>query len=284
LEPQGKHGMVLVRSRESSTTQIDSENSLSPLGYFTEHLVGVFEKLPPENNLDHETSSLSIRWLNSAPVIQSCNKPQPDACPAPEGKPTPDESERDNQALDSVAACSRAVETEARRVTDSWQETRKSGRELDSGARSLVARGRTGRHPWEAFFPSWPNLREAPAAHTEPGRRRHEEPRHTGVKNGTNGGAPQKSKPAAAQGEEARHMAAWLRDKIETGNPSAADLAWRRTKNSAVGSWEEPQCTETKTGKLWCGFGTEPCGGGDPRRKRNEGRATTPGPRRRTCG
>jgi hypothetical protein len=62
--------MVLVRSRESSTTQIDSENNLSPLGHFTEHLVGVFEKLPPENNLDHETSSLSIRWLNSASVIQ----------------------------------------------------------------------------------------------------------------------------------------------------------------------------------------------------------------------
>jgi hypothetical protein len=62
--------MVLVRSRESSTTQIDSENSLSPLGHFTEHLVGVFEKLPPENNLDHESSSFSIRWLNSTPVIQ----------------------------------------------------------------------------------------------------------------------------------------------------------------------------------------------------------------------
>jgi hypothetical protein len=62
--------MVLVRSRESSTTQTDSENSLSPLGHFTEHLVGAFEKLHPENNLDHEPSSLSIRWLNSAPVIQ----------------------------------------------------------------------------------------------------------------------------------------------------------------------------------------------------------------------
>jgi hypothetical protein len=65
-----KHRMVLERSRESSTTQIDSENSLSPLRHFTEHLVGVFEKLSPENNLDHESSSLSIRWLNSTPVIQ----------------------------------------------------------------------------------------------------------------------------------------------------------------------------------------------------------------------
>jgi hypothetical protein len=40
--------MVLVRSRERSTTQLDSENSLSPLGHFTEHLEGVFEKLPQE--------------------------------------------------------------------------------------------------------------------------------------------------------------------------------------------------------------------------------------------
>jgi hypothetical protein len=62
--------MVLERSRESSSTQIDSENNLSLLGHFTEHLVGVFEKLSPENNLDNETSSLSIWWLNSAPVIQ----------------------------------------------------------------------------------------------------------------------------------------------------------------------------------------------------------------------
>jgi hypothetical protein len=65
-----KHGMVLVRLRESSTTQINLENSLSPFGHFTEHLVGVFEKLTPENNLDHETSTLSIWWLKGAPVIQ----------------------------------------------------------------------------------------------------------------------------------------------------------------------------------------------------------------------
>jgi hypothetical protein len=32
--------------------------------------VGVFEKLLRENNLDHESSRLSIQWLNSAPGIQ----------------------------------------------------------------------------------------------------------------------------------------------------------------------------------------------------------------------
>jgi hypothetical protein len=51
-------------------TKIDSKNSLSPLRHFTEHLVGVFEKLPRENDLDHESSGLSIRWLNSIPEIQ----------------------------------------------------------------------------------------------------------------------------------------------------------------------------------------------------------------------
>jgi hypothetical protein len=29
--------------------------------------VGVFEKLPWENNLDHKFSRLLIRWLNSTP-------------------------------------------------------------------------------------------------------------------------------------------------------------------------------------------------------------------------
>jgi hypothetical protein len=51
-------------------TKIDSKNSLSPLRHFTEHLVDVFEKLPRENDLDHESSGLSIRWLNSIPGIQ----------------------------------------------------------------------------------------------------------------------------------------------------------------------------------------------------------------------
>jgi hypothetical protein len=32
--------------------------------------VGVFEKLLRENNLDHESSRLSIQWLNSTPGIQ----------------------------------------------------------------------------------------------------------------------------------------------------------------------------------------------------------------------
>jgi hypothetical protein len=62
--------MVLVRPHERSTTKIDSKNSLSPLSHFTEHLVGVFEKLPRKNDLDHEFLRLSIWWLNSTPGIQ----------------------------------------------------------------------------------------------------------------------------------------------------------------------------------------------------------------------
>jgi hypothetical protein len=51
-------------------TKIESKNSLSPLRHFTEHVVGVLGKLPRENDLDHESSRLSIRWLNSTPGIQ----------------------------------------------------------------------------------------------------------------------------------------------------------------------------------------------------------------------
>jgi hypothetical protein len=36
-----------------------TQNSLSPPEHFTEHLVGVFEKLMWENNLDHKSSRLS---------------------------------------------------------------------------------------------------------------------------------------------------------------------------------------------------------------------------------
>jgi hypothetical protein len=32
--------------------------------------VGVFGKLPRENDLDHESSRLSIQWVNSTPEIQ----------------------------------------------------------------------------------------------------------------------------------------------------------------------------------------------------------------------
>jgi hypothetical protein len=46
-----------------STTPIDPEDSLSPLGHFTEHLEVVYEKLPPENNFDHKFSRLSSRRL-----------------------------------------------------------------------------------------------------------------------------------------------------------------------------------------------------------------------------
>jgi hypothetical protein len=56
-----------------TTQEIDSKtrsrNSLSPLGHFTEHLVGVFEKLLRENKLDHKSSRLSTRSLETQPAI-----------------------------------------------------------------------------------------------------------------------------------------------------------------------------------------------------------------------
>jgi hypothetical protein len=47
--------MVLARPRERPTKKIDLKNSLYPLSHFTEHLV--LNKLPQENDLDHESSS-----------------------------------------------------------------------------------------------------------------------------------------------------------------------------------------------------------------------------------
>jgi hypothetical protein len=61
--------MVLAMPRERSTRKIESKNSLYPLSHFTEHLMGVFGKLPRENDLDHKSSRLLIRWLNSTPGI-----------------------------------------------------------------------------------------------------------------------------------------------------------------------------------------------------------------------
>jgi hypothetical protein len=59
-----------MRSHKRSTTRTRLKNSLSPLRHFTEYLVDVFEKLLRENNLEHNSSRLSIRWLNSTPGIQ----------------------------------------------------------------------------------------------------------------------------------------------------------------------------------------------------------------------
>jgi hypothetical protein len=62
--------MMLLRPRARSTMKTGSKNNFCPHSYFTEHLVCVFRKLPQKNNLDHESSRLSIRWLNSTPGIQ----------------------------------------------------------------------------------------------------------------------------------------------------------------------------------------------------------------------
>jgi hypothetical protein len=60
-------------------TKIDSKNSLSPLRHFTEQLVGVFGKLPRENDLDNKSSKLLIRWLKSTTRIQpATNHTQPE--------------------------------------------------------------------------------------------------------------------------------------------------------------------------------------------------------------
>jgi hypothetical protein len=46
---------------QRSTIKIGSKNSLYPHRYFTEHLVGAFEKSPRESDLNHKSSSLLIR-------------------------------------------------------------------------------------------------------------------------------------------------------------------------------------------------------------------------------
>jgi hypothetical protein len=65
--------MVLARPRERLTTRINSKNSLYPLSHFTEHLVGVFGKVPWGNDLDHESSSFLIRQLKRHTRTSSCN-------------------------------------------------------------------------------------------------------------------------------------------------------------------------------------------------------------------
>jgi hypothetical protein len=56
---------MLAWPQVRSTTKIESRNSLYPHRYFTEHLVGAFRKPPRERNSNHETLSLSIRWLKN---------------------------------------------------------------------------------------------------------------------------------------------------------------------------------------------------------------------------
>jgi hypothetical protein len=56
---------VPARTRVGLTTKIGSKNSLYPHSYFTEHLVGAFEKLPWESDLNHAPWSLLDRRLNN---------------------------------------------------------------------------------------------------------------------------------------------------------------------------------------------------------------------------
>jgi hypothetical protein len=48
--------MVLARPRARSMIKIKLKNSLCTHRHFTEHLVGAFEKLPWECDLNHESS------------------------------------------------------------------------------------------------------------------------------------------------------------------------------------------------------------------------------------
>jgi hypothetical protein len=50
-------------------------NSLSPLRHFTEHLVGVFGKLPRENDLDHKSLRLVNRESGSWTANRKLNTP-----------------------------------------------------------------------------------------------------------------------------------------------------------------------------------------------------------------
>jgi hypothetical protein len=63
-----RKGANIVTQEIDNKTQL--KNNLSPFEHFTEHLVGVFEELLRENNLDHKSSRLSMRWLKSTPGIQ----------------------------------------------------------------------------------------------------------------------------------------------------------------------------------------------------------------------
>jgi hypothetical protein len=55
--------------------KIRSKSSLDPHKHFTEHLVGVFKKSPRKNDMNHESSSLLIRWLKNITGTRSCNNP-----------------------------------------------------------------------------------------------------------------------------------------------------------------------------------------------------------------
>jgi hypothetical protein len=70
-----------LRGANKTTQEIvnksSTHNSLSPLRHFPEHLVRVFEKLLRENNLDHNSSRLSTRWLETHPAITCKNSITP---------------------------------------------------------------------------------------------------------------------------------------------------------------------------------------------------------------
>jgi hypothetical protein len=61
---------VKIRNGTSKTSyEIDNrnqlKNSLSPLSHFTEHLMGVFRKLPLKSDLNYKISSLLIQRLKN---------------------------------------------------------------------------------------------------------------------------------------------------------------------------------------------------------------------------
>jgi hypothetical protein len=60
LETAAEKKSMSAKPGVRSMMKIESKNSLYIHSHFTEYLLGVFEKLPRENNLKHESSSLLI--------------------------------------------------------------------------------------------------------------------------------------------------------------------------------------------------------------------------------
>jgi hypothetical protein len=82
----------------------------------------------------------------------------------------------------------------------------------------------------------------------KPGRRRHEEPQRTGVKDRTNGSAPQqKSNPAAAQGSA-------LRETTREANPNTT-LEMKTEHGSGLNAQVEGRRLNTPEWKCFKKFG-----------------------------
>jgi hypothetical protein len=69
---------VLTRPRQGSTIKINSKISLYSYSHFTKHLIGAFRKSSQKNNLNQESSSLLIRWLENDTEDTCKNRQSPE--------------------------------------------------------------------------------------------------------------------------------------------------------------------------------------------------------------